>query len=451
MTGKELQSILQGYGVEYSALDEYDLAVKQASAVRGAIKLTCEPFDVCLKRTDISEKRLRYADQMMTYLRGQGLDVPTIVRTRYGDAYVAHDSGHYYVTVWEQGTHPNMKEADTFVKASGWLGTWHRIANSFTPSDPLETIPPNPENRLIRSLGELQQLAQIAVDDARGLTFAAKVQPDISRLTLAVEQALLRLQNLKFNEYQEEAAQRLEHCHGRFLDQNLVRNQDRWVLVNYENLYYGSPLYEFALFIHRYGPNIRWNARTIEKALQAYQTAYAKPFSADDEERLFALLMAPFRTLQVISWYILQARDWSEDEYAQVFRAALGSDLTRESVFANGRAVRRQRAIVTAKQKPESKFIPEHPVAAKDAELDAALASRSDSRRPGKETEKIDHAARKGESTSFKQAVFHRTEKGVRIQVPEGRYRIESGLTSLKSTAKKRTLRKHRNDIDKDP
>jgi hypothetical protein len=450
MKGNELQSILKGYGVEYSAFDEYDFSVRQVSAVRGAVKLNCRAFDVCLKRTDIPEKRLRYALQTMSYLKGQGLEVPTLIPTRYGDDYVSHDSGLYYATVWVQGARPDMKDADTFVKASGWLGTWQRTMSHFTPTDPLETIPPNPENRLIRSLGELKQLEQIAADEPRGSTFATQVKNEISRLAGTVEQVLLRLQQLQFNEFQEEAAKRLEHCHGRFLDQNLVRNKDRWVLVNYENVYYGSPLYEFALFVHRYGPNVRWKAGALEKAFAAYQVACGKPFSADDEERLLALLMAPFRTLQVVSWYVLQARDWTEDEYTQVFKAALGSDRARESTFAKGIAVRQKRPMVTANQQPESKFTPEHPVADKGGALDVAFASRGDSRAADEKTKSVDEVKRNGESASFRQAVFHRTAKGVRIQVPDGRYRIESGLTALRTNKDKRNVGKRRSEKRKD-
>src|SRR5579875_1439406 len=314
MEHDEIIQLLQAYGADPDVLSEYHCWPLRVRIVRSVVKLRTPVGTWALKKVYMPESRLEHIYQVTEHIARAGtLTVPRFIKSRYGDPYVVHPSGLYYMTAWISGREADLRKENHLLEGAGLLARWHRAAAGFHSPGDWE----GQAESMIERLQGGKTAFKLAYDRARQTAHPSPFE----RLLLASAEELNERINYAESRFQKAGLAKLEDharrlgllCHGNFTKKNILHDGEAYTVVNYDSVHPGPPLYDFALFIHRYLPSYDWNEDILESVVAAYETEYG--YQPEQRFQLSALLGAPFRPLQVIAWYLNKTVDWDEEDF----------------------------------------------------------------------------------------------------------------------------------------
>lgn len=322
---------LLAYGADPEVLEEYDCVPVKARVVHDLVKVRTASGSRAFKKVYVSVPRLDYVFRCTEFIAGQQNQrlsyVPRFIRTRYGDPYVNHTSGLYYMTSWRSGREADLRKEAEFVATAQVLARWHEATEGCP-----HTHPGHPADMAVRIQESLQtiQSHQVTVRDAGAPS-------PFERLFLSCSDELLarghdvveQLQRAGLKDVEAAARRRGLLCHGNLSRQNVIYDGSTFALLHYDHVQLGSPLTDLALYIHRYLPSYEWDPEVLGRVVSAYRETWQD--AAFDEDVLYALLGAPLRSLQVVTWYFQRAKDWDEEDYIDYLETALELEEAREA------------------------------------------------------------------------------------------------------------------------
>ena len=327
----DVVSILEECGIDASVLDEYDCFPVRARPVGGVVKLRTSTGVRALKRVLLPTVKMRFIHSAQEYVAQRGLyPVPRFIRNRYGDPFIVHHTGIYYMTAWLPGRSPDFRKPSSFQIGARTLGSWHSAAGGFQyPADPALSVP-GVERRIDVMYRDFAEAAKVAAD--------ADVKTPFMRLVLeskgeieeryGAAQEMLRTRGIE--QAQADARSGGALCHGSFQKQHVLTNGEETTVLHYESVHAGLPITDLALFCHRYMPAFEWNEEVLRAAVEAYGSGAG---SVSHLDLLAALLSVPLRSLQVISWYFRGSKEWDEDDFLDYLEASLFMEEHREEAL----------------------------------------------------------------------------------------------------------------------
>jgi CotS family spore coat protein len=324
--------VIEAYGADPEVLEEYDCVPLEARVVRDVLKLRTESGWRALKRVVVRAVRLDAAFRCAEHVAKSGFaNVPRFIRTRYGDPYVRHATGQYYLTRWWPGKELDVSNKEELCAGLRVLGQWHQAARGAVPADSARPAPPSFEERLQTLHSELVRYRQVAEAEHAATPFERRFAASADELQVRVESALERLADMGFAQAQREWAANGWVCHGDFTSRNLTVDGATYTVWNYERVHPGLPALEVALYLHRYMPAFEWAADVLADAVQQYRESAG---SAADPAWLAVLLSVPLRSLQLVSRYYQKSGQWTEQEFVNAFEASLDLDQRRTAACA---------------------------------------------------------------------------------------------------------------------
>jgi Ser/Thr protein kinase RdoA (MazF antagonist) len=255
-------------------------------------------------------------------------NVPRFIRTRYGDPYVRHATGQYYMTRWWPGKELDVQSADELFAALRVLGEWHLAARGGLPADVALLPPPSFAERLRRLHSDLVRYRQIAEAERGTTQFSRLFDASADELQRWVEAALENLTEPRFFCAEAEWAANGWVCHGDFTRHNLTFDGAAYTVWNYDKVHPGLPLVDAALFLHRSMPTFDWAPDVLGEAVQRYRESAP---GAGEPALLAALLSVPLRTMQVVSRYYQRTGNWDEEDLVDALESSLELDLKRRA------------------------------------------------------------------------------------------------------------------------
>jgi CotS family spore coat protein len=324
--------VLEAYGADPEVLDEYVCVPLEARVVRDVVKLRTESGWRALKRVAASAVRLDAAFRCAEHVAKCGFaNVPRFIRTRYGDPYVRHATGQYYLTRWWPGKELDVRSKDELCAGLRVLGEWHQAARGALAADSARPALPSFEERLQSLHNELVRYRELAEAEHAPTPFERRFAASADELQVRLESALERLAEMGFSEAQREWAANGWVCHGDFTARNLTSDGAMYTVWNYEKVHPGFPVLEVAMYLHRYMPAFEWEADVLADAVQQYRESAG---SAADPAWLAVLLSVPLRSLQLVSRYYQKSGEWSEQEFDSAFESSLDLDRRRAEACA---------------------------------------------------------------------------------------------------------------------
>jgi CotS family spore coat protein len=324
--------VVEAYGADPEVLEEYGCVPLEARVVRDVVTLRTDSGWRALKRVAAPAVRLDAAFLCAEHVARAGFaNVPRFIRTRYGDPYVRHATGQYYLTRWWSGKQLDVRSKDELCAGLRVLGQWHQAARGALSADSASSAPPSFEERLRSLHSELVQYRQVAEAELAATPFERRFAESADELQVRLESALERLKEMGFSEAQREWAANGWVCHGDFTARHLTSDGATYTVWNYERVHPGLPALEVALYLHRYMPAFEWAADLLADAVQQYRESAS---SAADPEWLAVLLSVPLRSLQLVSRYYQKSGEWSEQEFVNAFESSLDLDRRRTAACA---------------------------------------------------------------------------------------------------------------------
>ena len=332
---------IQAYGADVEVFEEYNCVPIRARIVRDLLKVQTESGARILKKVAHDAVHLDWSFLCAEHVAKSGFpNVPRFIRTRYGDPYVLHPTGTYYMTAWWPGRELDAQKTSELFDGVQILGEWHEAALGCRPQG-IEVPRRTPFlTRIRRALEVLQRYHQMdqsaQVSTSFQQVFAAHAQDLFER----VQGSLQRLEHADLTTVDGAAREQGWVCHGDYTRQNVILDGSAYTVWNYDKVYPGLPLMDIALYLHRYMPAYDWDPAVLASALERYRETSRFP---EDGHILAALLAVPLRSMQVVSWYFQRARDWAEEDFVNALEMSLNMDAQRmfavQEVFEGTREI----------------------------------------------------------------------------------------------------------------
>ncbi|MBL0387084.1 CotS family spore coat protein [Tumebacillus sp. ITR2] len=327
---KELQETFDQIGGDAEVLREWDLSVEKIRQVRGVLKLYTSSGPRMLKKVNVSDARLRFIHESLEHLYLSGLtSVPRFIRTKYGDPYVVHPTGLYYLTNWMPGKEADLKKTKNLFLAAETLARFHNAGTGF------EGGGFGQETREDFSALWGKYRAKLAsydehLEERRDQTIMDNAYVDHRKeLLKMIDHAVEQLNDTPYGAVLEWAREHKTICHGSYSRQNLIVDKERMSVVDLDHCHFGHPIQDLGAMLSRYMPRFGWDAEIGFSILDVYREV--REITKEEMTVLAAYLSFPSRTLQVVEAYFERTRDWEVERFTKNFRKSLALDRGRET------------------------------------------------------------------------------------------------------------------------
>lgn len=329
MDHQEMNELLHSYGADPDVLSEYHCQPIHMRIVRDVVKLRTMTGTWALKKVYMSVEQLEQVYQITEHVaRAKKFSVPRFIFSRYGDPYVVHPSGLYYMTAWTVGRELDLRKESNLFAAVDLMARWHQAAIGFHTSTP-SSKPENISERLYNGFHTLKQAFISASQHEHPGPFEKLLMASMEELKYRVEVAINRFASVNLPYVEETAKKYGSICHGNFTKKNILYDGQTYTVTNYDAVHLAPPVYDFALFLHRYMPAYQWNEQVLLDSIKTYISVC--PPTDTFRDVLAAILGAPFRPLQIITWYVQQGVSWEEEDYVDAFELAMELEEAREN------------------------------------------------------------------------------------------------------------------------
>ena len=328
---------LKKTGIHPHVFQEYDFEVHQVDIHRSVIKVKTQLGDFAVKKTMGQPIRVEQMKEAMDFLSAQQYPVNPILPNKFGDLYVPVSDGFVYVSRWVEGNHLKLNSQPHLLSGIKAMAKLHRIGLKYTPND----------------LSQLPSMSEIYILNMwkQRIIWLKKYQKQLRRksgLTTFEHVLVTYLPFLK--DWAEEAVDLLEQwviehhsigdqrktiCHGKFHHRNMIVHQRSFVVLDFEEVSYDTPVRDLALFIRQYILN-KENRIWALDWLDVYQKTM--PLNTAEKELLSILLLFPERMFSFIKGYEGKERNWSEETYLKKLQVRWGQ--MRELVWFNDQALK---------------------------------------------------------------------------------------------------------------
>ncbi|WP_157722121.1 CotS family spore coat protein [Tumebacillus avium] len=326
---KELQEIFDSFGADPEVLREWDLAVEKIKAVRGVLRIKTPAGYRALKKVSVTESRVRFVQQAVDHLAGKGFPgVPRFIRTKYGDPYVVHATGIYYLTDWMPGKEADLKKAKNVFLAAETLAKLHNAGAGFEGGGFGQETREDFSAQWGRYQAKLSSYDASLEDRREQNVMDESYRTHRSELNKMIHHAAEQLGNSPYGQILEWARENKTICHGSFSRQNLIVDKERLAVVDFDHCHYGHPVHDLGALLTRYMPRYDWDASIGFSILDVYRAV--REITAEEMTVLAAYLSFPQRTLEVVEAYFERTRDWDTGRFANRFRKQLALDEGRE-------------------------------------------------------------------------------------------------------------------------
>ncbi|MDQ0188296.1 phosphotransferase [Alicyclobacillus cycloheptanicus] len=329
MEPSNVVEVFKAYGAAPEVLAEYGCVALRARIVADVLKIRTPAGTRALRKLSGGRERAKEVFACTEYAAHHGLErVPRWIRTIYDDPYVVHPSGLYAMTVWVPGRAVNLRRSEELLEASRLLATWHRAVEGFRPEGGWSRTQPSLVQQVRESAVEMSQLKANLTEHGQLTLFDKLFLACVDELVERLHAAAEALDHASIAALDEEAMERGWVCHGDFRRRSVRFDGERYVLVDFDHVHPGHPLYDLSQLLQRVMPVYQWRTDMVESVLEAYTSVFGA--AANHLPALSALLAIPFRTLQIVSSYYQGERQWDDEDYVDALESALELEEARE-------------------------------------------------------------------------------------------------------------------------
>ncbi|MGB8956244.1 MAG: CotS family spore coat protein [Tumebacillaceae bacterium] len=327
---RELLEAFEEYGADPEVLAEWELAVQKVKAVRGVLKLRTSAGYRMLKKVNVSHARLRFIHEAIDHVANNGFkNVPRFIRTKYGDPYVVHPTGLYYLTDWFSGKEADLKKPKNLFLAAESLARFHNAGTGYDGGgfgqETREDFSATWSKYRVKLDSYSDHLAEKSEPSAMDELFA-EYRGELAKM---IDHSSEQLGKSPYGAVLEWARDHKSICHGSFSRQNLVVDKERMQVVDFDHCHFGHPIHDLGALLARYMPRNKWDAEIGFSIIDVYRGV--RELTTEEMTVLAAYLSFPQRTLQLVESYFESTRDWKPEKFAERFKKSLALDRGRET------------------------------------------------------------------------------------------------------------------------
>ena len=293
------------YSQPETILDQYDFTVNGITKGRGIHICDTSQGMKILTPFRGSRERALLLDEILKYLKAQGLAVEQICRTRENEVLAKDEAGSSYLLKdMFDGSECSARNTQDMIGAVEALAHLHLCLEKC----PIE-IPEfmnNEKNSLSflyeKHYHELIKGKNYVKSRKRKNEFEMKFQKEyphfMEQAKQSVEMLLLCEKELKGRHL----------CHGDFNHHNVLQTKNGWQIINFENMSINLPMSDLANFLRKMMEKNDWDCELGTELIRAYDNV--RRVSEEEYRQLYMLLLFPEKFWKIANHYFNSHKAW---------------------------------------------------------------------------------------------------------------------------------------------
>lgn len=285
-----------------SLLDNYDVEVLRTTKGLGAI--LCETNQGMLIFKEYIERRnkIHLQNEVLELLHGQQFPAEQILKNKEGELLTMDFDGTAYVLkTYFAGRECDLKDSGNCNQAVRALAQLHGTQLWQEENAPVE-IPENSALEFNRHTRELKKIRRFLKTRSQKSDFEILL---MQNYTYFFEQALQVEE-----EMQRFAAQPVPSgiCHGDFQYHNILTEQEKTFLINFEKCAIGDITRDLGLFLRKILEKTSWQEKLAFQLIGEYEKV--RPLTAAEKIHLYGRLAYPEKFWKIANFYYNSGKAW---------------------------------------------------------------------------------------------------------------------------------------------
>lgn len=291
-------------------LENYDIEVLRTAKGRGAILCEAKQGNYIFKEYRGPLNKLKFQDELLKMTSKEcKVPVEQLVSTKEGELFVKDGEQTVYILKTHfTGKECNVRDMEECRQAVRTLAKLHKVMRM--PAENLEDfrqvfridLEYEKHNR------ELRKVRRFLRERSQKTDFELFL---LSRYDFFLENAIQTTQALLSYDVEKDSRYILEQgyvCHGDYQYHNLLKNDKKMAVVNFEKCVRDNPVRDLYLFLRKLLEKNNWNKELGKELIEVYQKE--NPLSAYDCIQLYYRFAYPEKFWKIVNFYFNSGKAW---------------------------------------------------------------------------------------------------------------------------------------------
>lgn len=318
------------YNQPEAILEQYDLEINQITKGRGAYICSTDQGIKLLMPFRGSRDRALFLKSVLEELNRHGYPAEQVCCTKEGEPLAEDDAGvRYWLKSMISGSECQTGRWNDMRHAAGQLAKLHGTIETLDIAVPefMKNSRNDPQILYERHYRELIKVKNYVKTRGNKNDFERRFQEQYPHYIAEAAKSLKLLGELSLN---------CSLCHGDFNQHNVVRTQEGFRIINFENMCYNPSVSDLANFVRKMLEKNNWNQELGMNLIDEY--GRHRRLSREDFRLLYVLLLFPEKFWKISNHYAGSHKAWvSErdiDKLERMIRQEEGRTLFLENLFS---------------------------------------------------------------------------------------------------------------------
>lgn len=301
----------------HKVMDQYGVKIVSFDNVRSAYKIETEKEYLCLKRIRHGKNKAQNGAKLVKELREAGFNnTAKYYKTKDDQSFVKLKGYLFYVTEWIEGEECNLDDIDEVCRCIKLLAEFHNATGKINTKD--LKIRNNIKNwpKVFNSNQYDLEKFKIKIEKKRLKTEFDNMY--YSHIDNFINRGLVALNFLNTSDYyrlSKEADKNRSLCHDSFYYQNLLKNNNRYYIVDLDSIIFDLQINDLGKLIRRlmFKSSYKWSFYYANKMIEAYNEV--KILSKSELEVMLALIVYPHKFWKLGKKRYVKSKSWNEAKY----------------------------------------------------------------------------------------------------------------------------------------
>lgn len=306
-------------------LEQYDLELSSISKGRESYHCDTNQGQKVLREYRGSKERAEFLADISSYLRGQGLLVPTVTRTREGSPVaVDEDETKYMLTDLFAGAECDTKNREDMLEAVRRLANLHSVSEHYEGEVP-EFVRTEPNSLLQlyeKHNRELRKVRNYVHDKKKKNEFEMMFVGQYAGFMKKAEEVTALLREIEPEE------KIFGFCHGDYNQHNVIFNRQGTAIVNFDCFSYHVRISDLANFLRKMMEKNNWNTGLGMDLIRAYDEV--RKISGQEMRYLYLYLAYPEKFWKIANRYYNSHKAWLSGRNIEKLEKVIAQEGARE-------------------------------------------------------------------------------------------------------------------------
>lgn len=284
-------------------LENYDIEVLRTAKGRGAILCEAKQGYFIFKEYSGPQNKLRFQDDLLK-IASEECKVPVeqLVTTKDGELFVKDgDQTVYILKTYFSGRECNVRDMEECRQAMRTLARLHKVLRM--PAENTDDFSQifRIDSEYEKHNKELKRVRRFLRERSQKTDFELFL---LRNYDFFLEKALQVKEELLEYDIEKEFKHTLEQgyvCHGDYQYHNLLKNDKKMAVINFEKCVRDNPVRDLYLFLRKLLEKNNWNKELGRDLIEVYQKE--NPLSAHDCIQLYYRFAYPEKFWKIVNFY----------------------------------------------------------------------------------------------------------------------------------------------------